>query len=360
MDLKSLGRRIAKGIRRSMPLSLYPILIPRDVIGIFYHSVSDQRLAHIQHLYPPELVSRFETALQYITKHYKPVTDAELYAHRHEGKPLPFKALHLSFDDGFTECFTTVRPLLEKHGIPCTFFVTSDWVDNQRMFYRNKVSLCIEAVRQMPHDAVKMVLTSINNAVDTSLGTIQDFEHWIKSLERKDEPVIDMAEKMLGIDIKDYLETQKPYMTHDQIRELHEAGFTIGAHTCSHTKLSLLEPEQIEKEIVESAKFVQNITGASKIPFSFPNSATGVDRSLLAEIRKRYSFLGLFYDTMDLQKDEPFIVNRIWAEKSAYRQAGRETNLPALLHAAYRAEAYSTMQGWRGASESEPAREEPG
>jgi hypothetical protein len=124
--------------------------------------------------------------------------------------------------------------------------------------------------------------------------------------------------------------------------------------------LSLLEPEQIEKEIVESAKFVQNITGASKIPFSFPNSATGVDRSLLAEIRKRHSFLGLFYDTMDLQKDEPFIVNRIWAEKSAYRQAGRETNLPALLHAAYRAEAYSTMQGWRGASESEPAREEPG
>ena len=343
-----------------MPLSLYPYLIKRDVIGLFYHSVSDNHIPYIQNLYPPEPISRFKAALGYIKKHYHPVTEAELFAHRFEGKALPPRALHLSFDDGFAECYTVVRPLLLQYEIPCTFFVTSGWVDNRSMFYRNKVSLCIEAVRQLPHDAAKMVFTSLNNALDIKLSSGLDFEHWIKDLEPKDEPVIDMAAKMLGIDTKDYLETHKPYMTGEQIKELHDDGFAIGSHTRSHTKLSLLAPGQVEEEIVESARFVREITGTEKVPFSFPYSASGTDRGLLAAIRQRHPFLGLFYDTMDLRQDEPFIVNRIWAEKSAYRQAGSETNLPALLHAAYRAEAYATMRGWRGAGGEEPVREEPG
>lgn len=359
-QIASLGRRFAKGIRRSMPLGLYPYFIPRDVVGVFYHSVSDQRLPHIQHLYPPEPVARFEAALRYIKRRYHPVTDAEVFAHRVEGRPLPPRALHLSFDDGFSECYTVAFPLLQQYGIPCTLFVTSDWVDNKNMFYRNKVSLCIEAVQQLPRDAAKMVFTSLNNAVDTKLSSIGDFEGWIKSLEPKHEPVIDMAAKMLGIDTQDYLQTRKPYMAREQIRALHAAGFTIGAHTRSHTKLSLLSPEQIEAEIVGSARFVQEITGAGQVPFSFPYSSTGVDRNLLAGIRQRHPLLGLFYDTMDLRQDAPFIVNRIWAEKSAYRDAGRETNLPALLHAAYRAQAYAAMRGWRGADEDAPSPEEPG
>ena len=358
--LGSAGRRLAKGIRRSMPLSLYPYLIRRDVIGFFYHSVSNDRLPHIQHLYPPEPVARFESALRYIKKNYRPVSDAKLFAHRIDGKPLSPKAFHLSFDDGFAECYTVARPLLQENGIPCTFFVTSVWVDNQSMFYRNKVSLCIEATRQLPHDAVKMVITSINNAVDTKLSDVDDFEGWVKSLEAKDEPVIDMVAKMLGIDMKDYLQTHKPYMTREQIKELHNAGFTIGAHTRSHTKLSLLAPDQVEDEIVASARFVQEITGTETVPFSFPYSASGIERGLLADIRRRNPFLGLFYDTMDLRRDEPFIVNRIWAEKSAYRQAGKETNLPPLLHAAYRAEAYAAMRDLRGATDEEQTREEPG
>lgn len=358
--LGSFGRRLAKGIRRSMPLGLYPHLIRRDVIGLFYHSVSDQRLPYIQHLYPPEPIARFEAALRYIKRHYHPVTDAEAFAHRFEDKPLPPRALHLSFDDGFAECYVVARPLLLQYGIPCTFFITSGWVDNQNMFYRNKVSLCIEAVRQLEHDAAKMVFASLNNALDTKLTSVQDFETWIKAREAKDEPIIDMAAKMLGIDTKDLLQTHKPYMTREQIRELHEAGFAIGAHTRLHTKLSLLAPDGVEEEIVESAHFVKEITGAERVPFSFPYSASGTDRGLLAAVRQRHPFLGLFYDTMDLRQDAPFIVNRIWAEKSAYREAGRETNLPALLHAAYRAEAYAAMRGWRGAGEEEPMREEPG
>lgn len=356
--MRNTGRRLAKGIRRKMPLVLYPCLVRRDVIALFYHSVSDQPLPHVQHLYPPEPPARFEAALSYIKKHYRVVTEAELEAHRLQGKPLPRRALHLSFDDGFAECFTVARPLLLKHAIPCTFFITTGWVDNQRMFYRNKAALCIEQMRSLEHDAAKMVLTSVNNAMDLNLADPAGFERWIHQLQATDEPVIDMTAKMLGVDVKDYLKDRQPYMTSQQIKQLHADGFTIGAHTVRHAKLSSLSPAEVESEIVDSARFIQELTGQERVPFSFPYSGTGTDRSLLAGIRARHPFLGLFYDTIDLRKDVDFIVNRIWAEKSAYRTAGKETNVPALLHAAYRAEAYAAMRGWRGGSDEEEVREE--
>lgn len=359
--MRSLSRRLAKGIRRSMPLWAYPYLIRRDVVGVFYHSVSDERLPHIQPLYPPEPVARFEAALRYIKRHFHPITEAQLEAHRLHGTRLPVKALHLSFDDGFTECYTVARPLLLKQGLPCTFFITTDWVGNGVMFYRNKVALCLERLAELEHDAAKMIFTSLNNALGMRLTNVQEFRTWILSLQPADEPVIDMTAKMLGLDMKDYLQRRQPYMTREQILQLHQDGFIIGAHTRTHTKLSQLSTGQVETEIVESARWIQELTGAERVPFSFPYSGTGTDRAMLAGIRKRHPFLGLFYDTRDLRQDEPFIVNRIWAEKSAYRQAGRETNIPALLHAAYRAEAYAAMRRWRGGAGGDEKRlEEPG
>jgi peptidoglycan/xylan/chitin deacetylase (PgdA/CDA1 family) len=352
--MKRTVGRLAEAARRTIPLGLYPTLIPRDVVGVFYHAVSNDWLPHVEHLYPPEPIARFEAALVYLKKHFNLVTPDQLAAHRLEGKPLPSKAAHLSFDDGFAECFTVVRPLLQKHKAACTFFVTSDWVDNAKMFYRNKVSLCIERIRELESDAARMVFTSLNNALDTKLTSLKDFEAWIKALQRSDEPVIDMAAKMLGLDIKDYLQTRQPYMTAAQIRQLHADGFTIGAHTRSHSKLALLAPADVEAEIVESARYVQSLTGQRTVHFSFPYSANGLDRTLLADIRQRNPQLGLFFDTRDLKQDEPFIVNRIWAEKAAYRTAGGATNIPALLHAAYRAQLYGQMKGSGSAETIEP------
>jgi peptidoglycan/xylan/chitin deacetylase (PgdA/CDA1 family) len=342
--MRRIAGKLAEVVRRSIPLSVYPHLIPRDVVGVFYHAVSDERLAHIQHLYPPEPVARFEAALEHIQKNFNVVSSDAVEANRLRGEPLPPRALHLSFDDGFAECYTVVRPLLLKYKLRCTFFITSDWVDNKKMFYRNKVSLCIERLRELEQDAAKMVFMSLNNALDIRLTSNHDFDVWIKALQRSDEPVIDMAFKMLGLEIKDYLETRKPYLTSGQIRQMHADGFEIGAHTRSHSKLALLQPAEIEAEIVESARFVQAITGQDKVHFSFPYSGTGLDRSFLAGVRERHPFLGLFFDTRDLRKDKPFIVNRIWAEKAAYRQVGAKTNIPALLHAAYRAELYSATR----------------
>jgi len=113
---------------------------------------------------------------------------------------------------------------------------------------------------------------------------------------------------------------------------MHAEGFTFGAHTKTHRKLAPLSDAEIESEIVDSCRVVRDITGQATVPFSFPHSAFGLDRQLLADIRSRHPFIGLLFDTKGLRRDADFIVNRIWAERlpAARIKDGEGRGIPPL------------------------------
>jgi peptidoglycan/xylan/chitin deacetylase (PgdA/CDA1 family) len=335
--MKRLPGRVKRLLIGLLPLWALQRIVRRPVVGVFYHAVSDAPMPHVRHLYPPLTSTQFENALLYLKRHYTPVSYAHLHAHVLDGAPLPPNAVHVSFDDGFAGCYTVARPLLLEHAVPCTFFITTDWIDNQRMFYRNKVSLAIEQLGALGADAGSMVFTALNHAFDTRIKTAAQFEAWLRPLVRADEPKIDMACRMLGIDTGAYLAEHAPYMTREQLLGLHEDGFTLGSHTRSHPKLAQVAAAEREAEIVESSRAIQALTGQVAVPFSFPNSGTGLERAELADIRARHALLGLFFDTKGVRLDEAFILNRVWAEKPALaHRRGEATNLARTLRAAYR------------------------
>lgn len=345
--MRKIAKKILISLIKLMPLWAYQRLFPRDVVAFFYHAVSDEAMLHVKHLYAPVPVQRFENALIYMKRHFNPVSYAEVHAHVLNGAALPARAVHLSFDDGFGECFSVVRPLLLKYEMACTFFLATDWIDNQAMFYRNKVSLCIEAMVDMDKDARAMVLNSLTNVLERTLKTSVEFEVWIRSLAHADEATIDMTCKMLGMNIPAYMVDNQVFLTREEIREMADDGFTFGSHTRSHPKLAQVSAEEMEVEMVESARIVQALTGADTVPFSFPFSAFGIDRKVLASIRDRNHFLGLLFDTKGLQKDADFMVNRIWAERAEFSGVGRRTNIPRLLKAAYGDVAMARFGGGR-------------
>jgi len=322
------------GIARLIPAGLYPRLVRRSSLDFFYHAVSDAPLPHIRHLYPVVPVADFEAALRYLQARYTFITYQQLHQHRLAGQPLPPDAIHLSFDDGFAECFDVVRPLLQKYKIPGTFFLATDWIDNRQMFYRNKASLAIQRIGELSADALDALLAQLHSQLGLAVDSAKALIDWLKGLRNQDEPQIDALCALLDVDWRGFLEDQQPYLTSDQIRQMQAQGFTIGAHTRSHTKLIDLSPEQIEAELAGSCRQVAEICGAATVPFSFPHSAWGVDRGWLADIRARHPEIGLLFDTKGLRQDEPFMVNRVWAERPL-SVAGRLHPIPAVLHADY-------------------------
>jgi hypothetical protein len=238
-----------------------------------------------------------------------------------------------------------VLPLLQKHGIPCTFFITSDWIDNQDMFYRNKVGLCIEKMGKMKDNDVSQSLTDLNRAFDASLQNFDGFSQWIMAMTQGETAKIEEVCDLLGVHWKQRLRENPFYLSSDQIKKMAADGFTIGSHTRAHPKLVQVSEIEMEAEIVESSRMVQRITGDEIIPFAFPNTATGIDRKVLAGIRERHPFLGLFFDAKGFREDLTFIVNRIWAEKPEFAEKGIKTNLPYVLRDAYQEIALEKILG---------------
>jgi peptidoglycan/xylan/chitin deacetylase (PgdA/CDA1 family)/ubiquinone/menaquinone biosynthesis C-methylase UbiE len=67
-----------------------------------------------------------------------------------------------------------------------------------------------------------------------------------------------------------------PVMTEAQIRELADAGWDIGAHSCSHPVFLTLTPEQARREMTDSKARLEAITGRAVTSFAFPYGEPGV------------------------------------------------------------------------------------
>jgi len=60
------------------------------------------------------------------------------------------------------------------------------------------------------------------------------------------------------------------HLTMEQIRTLSDCGHEIGSHTCSHAYLPYLEESVLRRELVESRKRLEDITGRAVTGISFP------------------------------------------------------------------------------------------
>jgi peptidoglycan/xylan/chitin deacetylase (PgdA/CDA1 family) len=66
---------------------------------------------------------------------YTTISLYQLLDHLQVGAPLPEKPVIISFDDGYRDNYENAFPLLQERGMVATFFVVTDFVDEQRSAY---------------------------------------------------------------------------------------------------------------------------------------------------------------------------------------------------------------------------------
>lgn len=316
---ETIKRWMRNGLKL-VPLPVFEMLFPMDLTGFFFHAVTETDLPHVKHLYAPVDAGDFEATLVDLKKHYTFVSYGDLVDARNGKKDLPKNAAHLSFDDGFVENYSVVMPILQRLGIPCMFFLTSEWIDNRALFYRSKVSLCVETIKKSDAGELQAILARVNqpHLVDETT-LIKKLMHF----RQEDEAEVDEFCKLIGVDVDEFLAERKPFLTTAQIEEMHAAGFVFGGHSVSHRKFVQLPVERVEAEIVDSCEKIQAITGQEEVPFAFPNSATGFDRALLGKIREKHDLVGLIFNSKGFLPDEDYLYNRIWLERNLKNGKGK-------------------------------------
>jgi peptidoglycan/xylan/chitin deacetylase (PgdA/CDA1 family) len=351
--------RLAWKVLRHVPVGVWRRIFPKTTLAICYHMVSDTEIPHLKH-YARLSATQFEADLIYLRNKFGFISYDEIVRRRSEGSNIRDNVVLLTFDDGFAECATVVPKILLRYQASCIFFVITDLLDNRVMFRETKASLCIDAILRSPPERTEKIvhklglernLRSLSKERSRSPGfslevanlgsdpdpRLRPLLDWLLTISDGQVPLLDQLCDQLGIDVQGYLLKARPYLTSDQVRRLRLDGFTIGAHSQSHRLLQNLSPDETEREIVESCRIVRDLTGQQSVPFAFPYFGAGLDRTWLAQLRKSHEFVGLFFDTGGLCPDAPFVVQRIFGERSI-----RDSSIDSVLR-----KEWASRKAWR-------------
>lgn len=327
-------RNLLKEAARIIPLNIYINTFRKNLVGYYYHIVSNEVLPHIKHLYSYKTTQMFENDLIFLAKNFNFIPYDQLCDDENGLKRMPSKSFILTFDDGFSECFSIVRPLLLRYGIPCVFFVTTGYLDNQDISTDLLISLCLEKILVMDKKVLPSLMSLISERFDIYFNEEKAIYQWMSSLDYSDFDDIEKLCYVLEVDKNNFLSKNKPYMTTEEIVQLNNDGFTIGSHGLIHQKFSSLTINEIEKNIIDSCAIIKNITKESQVPFAFPHSADGVPKDLLRQIRKDNNHIGLLFGSDGIHKDTDLIINRVCGD-SPQNVKGNESTLGQSLKKNY-------------------------
>ena len=173
---------------------------PPTLAILLYHRVNDELRDHVT-----IGIEQFDEQVAYLRRHWPVVPLRAVLRGEvdYRGKrPL----VCVTFDDGYRDNYDFAAPILLKHRLPATFFVSTG-----------------KLTEQTP------------------------FQHDLEKLGR-------------GL----------PNMTWDQVREMHREGLDFGSHTVNHVNLGTVNLEEARTELVESRDTLRQELGQEEFLFAYP------------------------------------------------------------------------------------------
>lgn len=267
-----------------IPFTLYTAIKPVELIINYYHMINDEEVLHIKHLYPHKTVEQFRADLDFILKHFTPITLNDLLVYQKHGRALPSKAMLLTFDDGFREMHDIVAPILSQKGVSATFFINSSFTDNRNLCYQHKASILVNYILQKSVSAIQQKQISdilLKNNIKTS-----NINTSILAIKYAQRELVDSVANLLNLDFNDYLFKNKPYLSTEQIKKLINDGFSIGSHSIDHPLYEDLKMDEQIRQTIDSVSYVRKNFDLDYGAFAFPHSDIGVSKQYFNEIEK--------------------------------------------------------------------------
>jgi len=269
----------------------------RNAIVPLYHTVSDQNLLHIKHLYPVKSTKAFIKDLDFLLKYFAPISYFDYTKALQEGKNFNKPSFLLTFDDGLKEFFTVIAPILKQKGIPALCFLNSGFIDNKELFYRYKVSLLINYIKE--NKLNKMVL----NTFSLVFKSEDKFFDTLLKAKYSDNCFLDEIAYSIDFSFNHFLRTQQPYLTTEQIKTLIQQGFCFGAHSINHPLYAHLTLKEQLNQTQYSLYTICKQFNLNYKAFAFPFTDTGIKRDFFTEIYKN-NIAEITFGTGGLKTDE--------------------------------------------------------
>lgn len=233
-----------------------------------YHVVSDNDLMHIKNLYSVRSTQQFIQDIDYILKYYQPIDVGTLIDSVNHKCEIKRNSVLFTFDDGLREVYEIIAPILKQKGIPAVFFVNSDFIDNKNMFYRFKASLLVEEIKSGKIDNSQLREIAIN--LSCSHKSINEILKSILHVNYENKLVLDKIAEILNYSFNTFLKSNQPYLTSEQIKNIINMGFSVGAHSIDHPEYYKLSLNEQIKQTIDSVQYIKINFKQEHNLFAFP------------------------------------------------------------------------------------------
>jgi peptidoglycan/xylan/chitin deacetylase (PgdA/CDA1 family) len=199
---------------------------------------------------------------------------------------IPANTAVVTFDDGYRDNYLAAKPLLEKHKIPATFFITTDQIGKQQEFWWDALErICLQSPN-LPDNLIleqpERTSWSIGNTTDGD--TLSPFDLYLKLcaiIRKMPAPQQQVFIKKLELWANN-TDERPGYFTMDK-KELLDLQsnplFTIGGHTMTHPFLPDFSCDYQKTEIQGGIAFLEELTGEPIEYLAYPHG--GRDQNTL-------------------------------------------------------------------------------
>jgi glycosyltransferase involved in cell wall biosynthesis/peptidoglycan/xylan/chitin deacetylase (PgdA/CDA1 family) len=280
MNLRASLRNGASAVVKQLPFSVLRAAAGTGAVLPLYHAVTDSPPAHLAHLGCWRPIAAFRRDLDLLLRGGKPLGLEEIVACVREGRPPPPRGFHLSIDDGLREAGEAFAAICLEQGVPATFFLTTGFLDNQMLGYRQLASLLLATIEAMPSRGRESALKQLARVFPGQGNSCADWKQAILGVGYCQRQKLHEAAAIVELDIDHYLRTARPYLERAEIERLVAQGFSVGAHSQDHPPLAAIPAHEQVRQVVQSLRDVDAWFAPPLRTFAFPFSAHGISPGL--------------------------------------------------------------------------------
>ena len=261
-----------------------------EALILMYHRISDSGCDPWGLGVTPE---RFAEHLKVLRREARPMCLRRMTKELGQGTLKP-GAVAVTIDDGYANNLHRAKPLLERHEVPATVFVTTGMVGRNREFWWDE----LEAILLAPGDLPQVLRLEIRG--QTHQWALVEAARYSPEQSRRDKALkawegrpgsrhafyfsvwkklklLSQAAREKALDdirawaggSRGLRDSHRP-LTQDELRALDGGPVDVGAHTVSHPSLTK-HPANVQKqEIRESKRWLEDFLGRTVQSFAYP------------------------------------------------------------------------------------------
>jgi peptidoglycan/xylan/chitin deacetylase (PgdA/CDA1 family) len=257
----------------------------RSAAIVMYHGVTASPLPAFNWCQLP--AQRFAEQIRFLAREYHILPVREVVRRLADGRPLPDRAVALTFDDGFRNVLTTAFPVLKRFQAPATVFLVTGLVGTNQPAWPDRLFHALVTTRH-----AEVFFEGRAWPLGTARERAVAYRYLADRLKVVDaQTKDDMLERLIeetGGEARVGPESPLATMDWDEAAQLAKSGLVeFGSHTHNHPILSRCPPEVQRQELRRSRDLLRERLGAADL-FAYPNGGrrdfTPVTKWLLAEL----------------------------------------------------------------------------